>query len=299
MKATKLLASIEEGILKDSGATYRVILKEEILKLTDAFSPKNDLFRGHLGCSMLGKECDRALWYSFHWYTPPSFDARMQLLFNRGHLEEARFVALLKTAQVRVWQHHADGKQIRVEGWRKHGGGSTDGVVRDVPDLPAVPMIVEMKTHGDKSFTKLKDEGVQQSKYEHFVQMQMYSGRLQLPNMLYFAVNKNTDELWAEVLQHDPVIFNRYVAREKSIIEAENPPAKFRDNPKWMPCRFCDHIGVCHEGAMPYRSCRTCACSTILDDGKWGCQRDLVWGPMKPMDQKEQLAACDQYVVRR
>lgn len=297
MKASKLLEAIELSLAFDQGAIYRGHLKDEIVKLTDAFSTKEELFRGHLGCSLLGRECDRALWYSFHWYTLTRHSAKMVLLFNRGHMEEARFVAILKTAGIHVQQHHTNGKQIRVEGWRKHGGGSTDGVVYGVPDDPTTWMVVEMKTHGDKSFTKLKEDGVQHAKYEHFIQMQMYAGRLGLTKMLYVAINKNTDEIWAEIIQFDPVIFARYENREKVIIEATAPPPKYRDNPKWQPCRFCDHVAVCHEGAVPYKSCRTCQCSAILDDGKWGCMRDLVWGPMAPRTQEQQLEACSQYVA--
>lgn len=57
---------------------------------------KNDPFRAHLGGSMIGKECERELMYSFRWAKKPDFSGRMLRLFNRGHKEEFRFVAFLR-----------------------------------------------------------------------------------------------------------------------------------------------------------------------------------------------------------
>lgn len=52
-------------------------------------------FRNHLGGSMIGKPCERELWYSFRWSQLPKFDGRMYRLFDRGHKEEFRFVDYL------------------------------------------------------------------------------------------------------------------------------------------------------------------------------------------------------------
>lgn len=300
MRAEKLLQRIEESLVVDQGAKYRGLLKKASLELTDAFDVKEQHFRGHLGASLLGRECDRALWYTFHWWTKNRFDGRMIMLFNRGHLEEARFVAMLQTAGVQVWQHDANGKQIRVQGHRGHGGGSTDGVVRGVPDFPDIPMVAEFKTHSEKSFNKLRDEGMQHAKWEHFVQTQIYAGRIRLTKILYLAVNKNNDEPYAEIIDFDPVIFARYEEREKRIIDTEEIPPRFRDNPKWTPCRFCDHVGKCFNNEPPERNCRTCACVAFLDDGKVGCKRDLLFGPIAPRSLEEQMAGCQNgYVMKQ
>lgn len=56
---------------------------------------END-FRDHLGGSMIGRKCDREIWYGFRHARKPTFDGRMLRLFGRGHLEEPRFVGYLK-----------------------------------------------------------------------------------------------------------------------------------------------------------------------------------------------------------
>jgi len=53
-------------------------------------------FRPHLGGSMIGEKCERKLVYSFRWAKKPTHSGRVLRLFNRGHLEEFRFVAYLR-----------------------------------------------------------------------------------------------------------------------------------------------------------------------------------------------------------
>lgn len=62
-------------------------------------------FRAHLGGSMIGKKCERELYYSFRWFKRPTFDGRMLRLFNRGHREEFRFVELLRSIGIEVFEY--------------------------------------------------------------------------------------------------------------------------------------------------------------------------------------------------
>lgn len=52
-------------------------------------------FRFHLGGSLIGRSCLRAIWYSFRWAKKPAFKGRILRLFDRGHKEEFRFVEYL------------------------------------------------------------------------------------------------------------------------------------------------------------------------------------------------------------
>ena len=61
-------------------------------------------FRDHLGGSMIGRPCDRELWYGFRHAARPNFDGRMLRLFNRGHLEEPRFVKSLESIGATVYE---------------------------------------------------------------------------------------------------------------------------------------------------------------------------------------------------
>src|ERR1700744_182429 len=128
--ATKTLEAITEQFAQDGGAKFRSYLGKVIPHMADAYRSKEEGARTHLGASKIGEECPRALYYSFHWVgedpRPDNYDkkgnlietsaqnkARMQRLWNRGHVEEARFIALLLTIGCRVVQQDSAGKQLR------------------------------------------------------------------------------------------------------------------------------------------------------------------------------------------
>ena len=67
-----------------------------------------------MGASQLGQDCGRAVWYSFHWATKAAHSGRMLRLFNRGHIEEARFIAMLLTVGMPVYQPRVWEEQFRI-----------------------------------------------------------------------------------------------------------------------------------------------------------------------------------------
>lgn len=299
--ATKTLAAINDALILDQGAKFRGLLKDLMPLAGDAYATKNEEFRTHLGASLIGRDCDRELWYSFRWATSKTFDGRMLRLFNRGHLEEPRMVALLQMIGCEVWQVDQNGKQFRISGHRGHFGGSLDAVARGIPDLPDESCLVEFKTHGEKSFIKLTTEGVVKSKWEHFVQQQIYMGKNSLKWSLYMAVSKNTDELHAELVQFDSVIYAKYLERAGRIIDSTVSPKRINESPSWYKCKFCDHMGVCHDKmVLPARNCRTCLHSRVGDAGEWFCTEpmaDAAFGENVPLSPDAQRRGCPDYAA--
>ena len=268
--ATKTLEAIARGLEKDQGATYRRLLRGLMPLAEDAYSDKEESFRGHLGASLIGRSCARELWFSFRWFVKPKFIGRILRLFNRGHLEEPRLVALLLMIGCVVWQVDDNGKQYRIKGYKGHAGGSLDGVVRGLLEVEGAAL-TEFKTHNDKSFKKVVKEGVRKSKPEHFVQMQIYMGKYGLSWGLYMAANKNDDDLHAELIKFDPNTFDHYDLRFGLIIDSKDPPARISTTPGWYECKFCDYSGVCHGNDQPERNCRTCRWSVPVENAEWNC----------------------------
>lgn len=291
--AVKTLAAIEAAIDKDQGARFRSLLRTTMPLAEDAYRGVEDDFRSHLGASMIGRPCAREIWYGWRWTTARKFEARMLRLFNRGHLEEARFVALLLMIDVQVWQYDENGKQFRITGHSGHYGGGLDAVVRGIPDMPSVNMLAEFKTHNDNSFTKVKKEGVRNSKVEHFAQMQQYMGANKLEWAIYFAVNKDTDEIYAELVPYDAENDKRFYDRASAIINSVAPPVRINNSPGWYQCKFCDQSPVCHGAAVPARNCRTCLHVKPVEDGKWVCTNPA--GEKFDRDKDDQLKGCDLY----
>lgn len=229
--------------------------------------------RPHLGASLIGRPCDRELWYSFRWATAKKFPGRILRLFNTGHREELRFLDELRGIGAEVYDRDPEtGKQHRFSAVRGHFGGSCDGIGRGFPEGPKTWAIVEFKTHNDASFKDLVKLGVASAKYEHFIQMQIYMGLAELERALYLAVNKNTDELHTEWVHFERDVFERYMARADKIIDAEVPLERLNNDPAWYQCKMCDHHAICHGNQVPQKNCRTCVHATPVDDGQWGCQ---------------------------
>lgn len=287
--ATKTLEAIAAAIEVDQGAKYRGLLRKLMPMAEDAYREEDGGFRKHLGASLIGRECARELWYNFHWATKPKFEARMLRLFNRGHLEEPRMVALLMLIGCEVWQCDEKGNQFRITGHGGHYSSAIDGVVRGLPDLPPdTPCLTEYKTHNDKSFNKLVADGVINAKWEHFVQMQQYMGEYGLPWALYMATNKNDDHIHAELIQFDPVQYQKYHQRAGSVIFAQDPPPKLNNSPAFFKCKFCDQSRVCHNANPEVEvNCRTCSQSKPLENGTWICNLHS-----QILSKEDQEAAC-------
>lgn len=294
--ANLTLQLINHSLEKDQGAAYRVHLGQVIPHIGDAYrGVEKSPYRAHMGASGIGKDCGRAIWYGFRWFTRPQFEGRILRLFNRGHLEEARFIALLLMIGVKVYQQDANGKQFRISDAGGHFGGSGDGVGIGIPDLPQnMPCLLEFKTHGDKSFTKLVKEGVKQSKFEHYVQMNTYMRKMGLTVALYGAVNKNTDELHLEIVTLDTITADQFIDRGRQLVFMREPPKKLNDSPGWFECAYCDHKPVCHLGKEPERNCRTCYFSIPNTEGKWECTNPA--GLKGQLSEDQQLAGCAAYL---
>lgn len=267
----KLIAAIEEKISEDQGAKYRENLGKVINHINDAFNKENDPFRSRLGASIIGRECHRRIWYSFRWFSASSFDSRMLRLFNRGHLEEARFIAILMTVGCQIFQQDGGGKQFRITFANGHGGGSTDGIIFNIPDLPNQYILGEFKTHSSKSFETLKKEGVLKAKPEHYIQMNIYMKKMDIPICLYGAVNKDNDELYWELIQLNDEIADKYLQLAENLVNLEYPPKKINESPGYWICKFCDEYKICHLNESPAFNCRTCRFSKPIDNGEWLC----------------------------
>lgn len=290
--AEKTLQAINDGVQKDQGGTYRKYLGVVIPTIEDAYRPESGN-RSHLGASLIGQQCARKLFYGYRWATRKEFDGRQLRLFNRGHLEEARFIAMLLAAGMQVYQQDENGHQFRISEAGGHFGGSCDGVVIGCPDVqPGMPVLTEMKTHNDKSFKKLKAKGVKEAKPEHYVQMNVYMRKLGLGAALYLAVNKNDDEVYAEIIPFDPVTADMYIDRGVQIaIATDIPDRAFKDS-TFFECKWCDHSSLCWRKTMPEVNCRTCQFLEPKEDGTWYCNFHSA-----AVDTQGQKVGCQNYQV--
>lgn len=300
--------AIDAAIAADGGNAYRGHLGRVIPHISDAYRADEDSYRSHLGASVIGNDCERAVAYGWRWAhkrpprgkkgeDPTAAHSRMVRLWNRGHMEEARFIALLLTIGVQVYQQDENGVQYRFSALGGHYSGSGDGFLVGVPDLPqGVPCLGEFKTHSEESFKKLLADGVRLSKKTHYVQMQTYMGKFGLLYALYMAVNKNNDELYCEIVQYEGQTDTVFMERARRIIYDPGLPDRIRNaSPGFHVCKhLCDYPLVCFGTQKPDRNCRTCMNGFAMPDGTWQCAPRA-----HTLTKAEQIAGCSAYTLSK
>ena len=250
-----------------------------------------DGLRPHLGASLIGRPCARALWYSFRWATRTRHEARILRLFARGHREEGPLSDMLRAAGITVIQVDPNtGRQFTFGDG--HFGGSMDGACVGVPDAPKTWHVLEYKTHGAKSFATLAAKGVKEAKPEHWAQMQCYMHWAGLDRALYVAVCKDDDRLHIERVDVEKLAGHQLIERAATIINSATPVEGISTDPSWYECKFCDHREICHGTAAPLPTCRSCAHSTPEPGGAWTCGHHA-----RQVDVLEQKAGCKDHRV--
>jgi hypothetical protein len=246
--------------------------------------------------SQVANECERAIWYSLRWASPPEqTTGQKQRRFATGNIEEDRLLTDLENAGVIVERlDPATGQQFRValaNGWLR---GKMDGRALNVPEAPKTLHVVEIKSHNDKSFKDLIKKKLQQSKPDHYAQCQNYMHAEHLTRCLYLAVNKNTDELYCERIEYDAIYAMRLEAKVERIVRADTaPPKLFEDvNSKAaFACGWCPAKAQCHEGEFARKNCRTCLSSSFEPGAIVRCT--LL---DKELSYQEQQAGCHSHL---
>lgn len=259
-------------------------------KVADWYAGKTEEQRPHLGASAIGHSCDRYLWLTFRWAAKPNFDYRVKRLFDTGKREEARVYDELRAVGVEL---HTDekGQQITCRDDTGHFGGSVDGIGCGFIEAQKTWAVLEIKTHNAKSFGDLEKKGVMESKPRHYAQMQVYMGLMKLERALYYAVNKNTDDIYTEWVKFDSNAFNSLKDRAQRIIKMKQAPGKLSEDPAHWECKFCDFYNHCHQDDVAAVNCRTCVHSTPAANGKWNCEEHK-----NELGMPRQRAGCDDHI---
>lgn len=286
---SKTEAAIEASLESDGGDRFRALLQKHLPLIQDAYRQGESTFRSHFGMSSIGRPCARELWLKWRWFGTKKIPARLVRLFNRGHREEACFLALLEMIGVHI-HGSVEGEQDRVSCFGGHGGSALDGTLYGVPDAPTEWVLGEFKTHNTKSFCKLVAEGIRTSKPDHYAQIQACMKLRCIFACLYMAINKNDDDIYCELVRYDPDEAEKRIDRAGRLIFAREVPPRISNDPSDMGCRMCDMVDMCqHSGAM-LKNCRTCRHSVADPGGTWGCELLNV-----VLDKGMQIKGCDQH----
>ena len=210
--------------------------------------------RTYLGASRLGVTCDRALQYEFAGAPADpdrDFDGRVLRVFEVGHVLEELAIRWLRLAGFDLYTRTRSGGQFGFSVCDGLIQGHVDGIVMGAPaDLEwSFPMLWECKTMNAQNWRDCVKRGVSVAKPVYAAQMAIYQaymestveGISQNP-ALFTAINKDTQELWFELVPFDAVLAQRASDRAVKIITAtehgELLPRSFSD-PSHHECKFC------------------------------------------------------------
>ncbi len=257
------------------------------------YESKPQSHRPHMGASLIGHSCDRYIWLTWRWALKPEFKGRMLRLFNTGQREEARFIEELRGIGAQVWDVDPDtGDQFRVSACNGHFGGSLDGVAKGLPEAPKSAAVLEFKTHSEKSYNELLKKKVQGAKPQHYDQMTVYMGLMDIDRAMYMAANKNTDDVYCEWVHFDKDRFAQLIARAQRLIDSSTAPYRLSTDPDYFECKWCSMWKHCHGGQAAEANCRTCCHASAVENGAWACGKHN-----RMLDYKAQTRGCDVHLM--
>jgi hypothetical protein len=221
--------------------------------------------RAYLGASRLGVSCERALQYEYAGApVDPArgFSGRILRVFEVGHVLEDLAVRWLRMAGFELHNQKPDGGQF---GFSVAGGrikGHVDGIITAAPpELGlAFPMLFECKTMADKHWKACVKSGVAITRPVYAAQMATYQAYMEgtvkgisdHPALL-IAINKDTQELWFELVPFDAALAQRMSDRAVKVITAteagELLPRGFAQA-SHFECKFCSYAQRCWGGAL-------------------------------------------------
>tara|TARA_X000001388_G_scaffold29494_1_gene20938 strand:- start:1001 stop:1912 length:912 start_codon:yes stop_codon:yes gene_type:complete len=260
--------------------------------------------RWHLGASLAGHPCDAYIWASWRKLVDRVIEPKLQRTFEIGkRLEGVPLEQIATICQV-FTEDPETGKQFHFQDEEvPELQGSCDAILVGYPDQDDA-LICEVKTANEKNFKALVNrykktgKAVQHVKPRHFAQMQLYCHWTGL-DALYVVMNKNTSELYLELVPYDPTFARALVDRIKNIVESILIPEPKYDEDFWL-CRFCEFSAVCHEGDTQHRiTCRSCLHVRREKEGEFSCnrqsQRTTSSSRLVILSNAAQTRACDSW----
>ena len=210
--------------------------------------------RDYLGASRIGEPCARKLVYEVTGAPkdPGSdFDGAILRVFEAGHRFEELSIRWLRAAGFDLRTHRRDGGQFGFEAAGGRIRGHIDGVIVAGPDVGIPwPALWEHKALNAKSWSDLVKRGLRASKPIYFAQAQLYMAYMELAIALFTAMNKDSQELYHELVPFDPAEAQAQSDRAVQVIRAAEAGEflpRIADHADFYLCRFCEYRQRCWE----------------------------------------------------
>jgi hypothetical protein len=239
------------GVVFETGTEVNSVIDAALVATNGEQTP-----RDYLGGSRVGEPCSRKLVYEYA-HVPKDagkeFDGRILRIFSAGHAFEALTVDWLRMAGFDIRIQRRDGEQFGFSVADGRLRGHIDGVILGGPVAGVRwPALWEHKALNAKSWSDLVKRGLQSSKPVYWGQVQLYMAYMELAQALFTAMNKDTQELYHEVVSFNPAEAQALSDKAVGIIraaEAGDLPPRISPDREFYLCRFCEYAHRCWETA--------------------------------------------------
>ena len=199
-------------------------------KLLEQYSTQEK--RSYLGASSIGDECIRKVQLQYM-QKNQKVTAKQVRTFDIGHCLEDLIIQWLRIAGFDLKTRNENGEQFGFSAADGKFAGHVDGIIisfpEEFPDKPEGTALLEIKTMNNKSWNDTQKRGVLVSKPVYYSQVQLYMAYMELDRCLFVALNKDSSDLYFEIISFDPGMAQKYSDRAVQIIKAT-------ENNELLPC---------------------------------------------------------------
>ena len=213
--------------------------------------------RDYLGGSSLGEECARKIQYRFMGVDideERDFSAQTLRIFQFGHSIEDQMADWLRQSGFDLRTEDKNGEQFGFSIADGKIRGHIDGVICGSSgsfDLK-YPMLWECKSANDKKFREFCRNGMAKTNATYAAQVAVYQAYMELTEnpALFTVVNKNTSEIYYELVKFDKHLAQKMSDRAADIImsvQSSSMLPRIAHNRDYMTCKWCEYQNTCWQ----------------------------------------------------
>ncbi len=196
--------------------------------------------RKYIGASLIGRQCNREIWYRYHGIEGESITPRTLVTFEIGHRLEEMLIDYIKLTGIPIEEPCESNNWLAVKDADiAYFSGHMDAVINH-------DSVLEIKTTNKAGFSRFLNEGLRSWSSSYYSQLQAYMGMSGLEKGVLFALNKDTSEFHCEWVEYDDIFYHELRIKALAIASIDEPPAKLNKNPTFYICNRCQFKSICH-----------------------------------------------------
>jgi hypothetical protein len=201
-----------------------------------------ETLRNYIGSSSIGASCLRQVYYDFNNHPGNEISKRLQRTFDIGSTLEGLIISWLQDCGLELELPDEENRFLEFKDEElPYFKGHCDALIIDPK------AILEIKTASNSTFKTLIGSGCKAWNGRYYAQVQSYMGMSGLTESCILVLNKDTSEIFDEVIEFDEDYYEYLKGKAKLIFEATEPPPRINNSPYWYKCKMCSYKKSCHD----------------------------------------------------